>query len=44
MKKGLNKPIKIRKRWAINPKTKVKKSRKLYLRFREKRKVEEYEA
>jgi len=28
----LDKPVKIRKTWAINPATRVKKSKKIYLR------------
>lgn len=44
MKKEVKRPVKIRKRWAINPKTKIKKSAKVYIRFKEKRKAREYEA
>ena len=43
--KGSKRPIKVRKRWAINHKTKVKRSEKVYYRPREKRnrKEKEYE-
>lgn len=35
------KEIKIRKFWTINPKTKIKESKKIYKRAREKRKVKD---
>ena len=35
------KPIKVRKKWVINPKTKVKESDKIYIRPREKKKIKE---
>lgn len=40
----MKKPIRVRKRWVINPKTKVKESVKVYYRPREKRKAKTYEA
>ena len=39
MKKGRKKPIRVRKKWAINPKTKIEVSDKIYFRPREKRKA-----
>ena len=37
MRKGLKKPVRIRKKWAISPKTKVEESEKIYYRPKEKR-------
>lgn len=39
MNRHVKKSIKVRKRWVINPKTKIKESDKAYYRPREKRKV-----
>lgn len=44
MRKLRKKPIKIRRRWAINPATRVKKSKKVYSRKRKKRKGINHEA
>lgn len=39
MKKGVKKRIAARRRWPVNPKTKVEESDRIYYRPREKRKV-----
>ena len=39
MRKGLKKRISARRRWIINPKTKIEESDSIYYRPREKRKV-----
>ena len=39
MKKGGKLPIKVRKRWVINPKTRIKRSEKVYSRPKEKTKL-----
>ena len=36
-------PVKIRKRWAINPKTRIKEKKSLYKRVKEKKEPGEYE-
>ena len=33
------KPVKARKRWVINPKTRIKKSDKIYFRPKEKKRI-----
>ena len=39
MKKRLNKRISVRKKWALNPKTKVKESERVYNRPSEKERI-----
>jgi len=40
-KKRRNKKIKVRRFWDINPKTKVKKSNKLYIRPKKKKELKD---
>ncbi len=43
MKKDFKRPVKVRKRWPRNPKTKIEESAKAYARQREKREAKEHE-
>jgi len=40
MKKRRKRPIRVRKRWALNPGTRIKESGKIYRRAKEKKAVE----
>jgi hypothetical protein len=39
--KARKRPIKARRRWAINPRTRVKESAKVYKRAKEKKRIKE---
>jgi len=40
MKKGLKKPVKVRRKWTLNPRTRVKESDRLYSRPKAKKAIE----
>lgn len=42
MKKGLKKPVKVRRVWGLNPRTRIKESARLYSRKKTKSAVDKY--